>query len=303
MIKNYLFLLTLFTLLFNYKASSTEALFQEDFDKLPIVEGKGYLNEERFDTLFPKRLMDETIDHTSFVGQIVDDEEYGVGSGILYTIKLDNNKLVGTCISSLHIFCLLNSRYGNALQINRNLSFIIGAKQIGDDPNLIGRYGILNIEEVLYTLDSEFKKDICLLRGEIILDPGFDYNDFYHQFTTRKMHPRLMKKNPNILEVYHTCFLYHYPMGKKELRRNRGLISSETLHHTRTLPGSSGAPIFVRKKKILGIHIGNSKPSTDKFIRYYPLENDANECYDLNTSLNDENRYEIFTKNEYKHLL
>jgi hypothetical protein len=91
--------------------------------------------------------------------------------------------------------------------------------------------------------------------------------------------------------------MHHHPLGKKEQRKNEGIVDfSSRKHQIRSLWGSSGASIVLKKnpKEIVAIHTGyHSSTISTELVKYVgsgsPIDIFAVES----------NGFEIITNNEF----
>jgi hypothetical protein len=112
-------------------------------------------------------------------------------------------------------------------------------------------------------VQNVISKDICLFKGKYELNG--DYSKDEALLITNGYKKCLPKFNEN-LEIFDSpqdSFMHHYPLGKKEQRKNDGIVTlSEKMtqkmtHKIRSLKGSSGASIVSKASgEIIAIHTG-----------------------------------------------
>lgn len=317
----YKLLILFFLFNFNNAISSKESLLEEDTlalqdDGNKILFGReihGFtITEENFEKLFPINSLEssqnnEEIDESTFVGQIEDSNKVGLGTGFLYDLYQEDDNLIGIGFSAFHIFFHISEKENNKYIINKGCSFIINRKSLSlRDKKFITNYGTIKIESIIFNIDSFkkpnlLKRDICLFRGKLVLPKHLNsistpekYLSFFHDNRVENILTTTMRSNFSISEA---C-MYHFPLGKKEMRVNKASIVNKYYHKIKSLTGSSGAPIFDKRKQIIGIHTGSSTSISDKFAYYL----DATGTERISTFSN-ENTFENFSEEDYLDLL
>lgn len=220
------------------------------------------VDEAHFADLFPRHPYQkgraDYEDRSFYAGQIVEEERGpACGSGMLLEItgrSGDHLRVLG--VTALHVF--VEDNFSIAAQCTR--SFRIGAKtfaQGGTEANASfvelededPLYGLVEIDTLL--LPPHPKKDICFFEGEI-LDSTLTNQELKDIFSQTQ--PQVAKK---AIQTDQEVVMYHYPLGVRDQRTNKGKAEHNGHHFLTSLVGSSGAALYSpQTREIVGIHTG-----------------------------------------------
>jgi hypothetical protein len=226
-------------------------------------------DKDTFQKLFPIHPTttngSDSFDKSIFVGQIVNSNKLTIGTGTGTTL---NVKFVSgdvgfriTGITAMHNF--VGSNTDSPYYVKYGKTFLPGKKYNPNDGSF-QIWGKTKIDKVI--VQKNPTKDICLFEGKLEIDNRLfpKDEDFINFYKT------VLKEAPKILEddaLEKTGTMYHYPLGVEHQRKNEGSISENGQHQIRSLYGSSGASIFVKKGeefKIAGIHRGGHLDTVKK---------------------------------------
>lgn len=222
-----------------------------------------------FDDLFPISPIGSfelSTDKGPFAGQIrITDDDEGLGSGTLVGMKEeDNGNITITGITALHNFVGFDTK-GINIPLPGDRKFVMGNQSLEEG------LGFAEINKVM--LSSMPLKDICLFEGTFSCNKDLfeDNKKFFNQFFP---HIPAIVENELINKNTDLATMYHYPLGKKNQRKNTGDAYGTGLHKVESLWGSSGASFFNNDLKIFGIHTGASftSLSTDAVVEYNGIE-------------------------------
>lgn len=230
------------------------------FSKRLGLDTELYLCDETgFDNLFPifkAESFTSSGDKSYFAGQIrITKNDEGLGSGTLVGMKKeDDGSITITGITALHNFFGIDKK-GINIPLPGDRKFVMGSQILEEG------LGFAEINKVM--VPSSPVKDICIFEGTFSFTNGlFDNNEkFFNQFF-----PQLPSIIENELIETDNCLatMYHYPLGKKNQRKNTGNAYGTGLHKLESLWGSSGASFFNNDLKIFGIHTGASGKNLSK---------------------------------------
>jgi len=227
-----------------------------------------FQDQNTFERLFPSHPLDSgNYDDKSFyVGQIAGVlGSNGVGTGTLLEAKAVTPVSVRAIgITAMHNF--VGTKDGEVYISGRfTKQFFLGAKSVGSDS--IDNYGTMKIDRV--SVQDVPSKDICLFEG--VITPNRKYfwardgverpedakpedviTDFVSSFNAKK--PSVVNSELAVDTGVYT--MYHYPLGKRNQRVNKGHVFHDGRHQIRSLFGSSGASIFNSELEVVGVHRG-----------------------------------------------
>lgn len=217
----------------------------------------------------------------------------GVGTGTLIDIKkTEDGKIRITGITALHNFVGLNKIEGLKISAKFSKNFFLGSKAHPTEKENVFSLGSAEIDKIM--VQKIPSKDICLFEGDFIFTKKLfeDNNDFFEKM--HKNPPRIVENKIEEKEEYES-FVCHYPLGKKDQRKNEGKAFATGKHKIESLFGSSGAALFNKNSEIFGIHTGVSYKDlrTDVIAEY-------NQAKDIPVS--DFNLFEIISQKDYNDL-
>lgn len=215
-------------------------------------------DENSFDNLFPINTVGSdlnlTTDKSYFSGQIrITKNDDGLGTGTVVGMKEDSDgKIIITGITALHNFVGFDKK-GINIPLPGDRKFSLGSKHHTSD----GMFSLGHAEIDRVVVPSTPSKDICLFEGFFSRNEKlFDTEkEFYEQFKPNL--PVIVTNEMTSTDTY-SGILYHYPLGKKDQRQNKGEALGTGQHKIESLFGSSGAALFDDNFKIFGIHTGVS---------------------------------------------
>jgi hypothetical protein len=254
-------------------------------------------DEVKFEKIFPRCLASE-MNSSVFAGLITEGGELreSLGTGTLLEIEEENGSLRGRGLTVLHNFISCSSQGKVDWQSCYNYRFILGCKDAGN--NRVTNYGEMIIDKIL--IEEKPLKDICVFEGTIAPNLyAFDENvtEYIHFLKNDLQIPQLVEEEVTFKEgeELEGVRIYHYPLGRKEQRKNEGSLVSKDRHTITSVPASSGAAILREDGKIVGIHTGAFYDDfTDEVVKieeqdYIPIANF--------------NRYVLISKADYDRLL
>lgn len=271
---------------------------KEVFSRILNKDAKLYTCEETvFEKLFPVCSVGEAnyeTDKSFFAGQIRNSmSNNGIGSGTLVDIKkTEEGKIRITGITALHNFVDFSKSKGLEISTKFSKNFFLGSKVHPTEQESVFALGNAEIDKIM--VQKVPSKDICLFEGEFTFTKELfeDNNDFFE-----KMHkniPSIVENKIEEEEEYES-FVCHYPLGKKDQRKNEGKAFGTGKHKIESLFGSSGAALFNKNSEIFGIHTG---------VSYKDLRKDVIAEYDQDKDIpvSDFNLFEIISQQDYNDL-
>ena len=250
----YFLFISLIFLLSSGKATSTlEGLLEKDVKKHHLKDGDT-LSDETFDKLFLAS-NPQNFSQGWYCGQLAS-QSGGKGTGTLLKIEEKDGILMGTGITSLHVFLeVFPSHDKKKYRYTPNWTFYQSSTSTDNEKR--SYFAKIEVTKVLFS--SELRKDICLFVGSYILSGQYPAEALPKVIAGT--HAKLPKVSKDIVASGKPikAILYHYPLGKLNQRENKGkLLSTDSTHKVSTLAGSSGAAFFSKKtSEIIGIHIGS----------------------------------------------
>ncbi|MBN9413198.1 MAG: hypothetical protein J0H12_04665 [Candidatus Paracaedimonas acanthamoebae] len=215
------------------------------------------LKEEEFNKLFP--VSDpEDFSHGWYCGQLRG-MNGGRGTGTLIALEEKGGHYIGTGITALHVFLEFYTDQNGVKQCRyRRGDWTFYQNSTSADGDSLSYFSEVDVTEVLFIPSSG--KDICIFKGKYKLNGDYPSEEIPALISA--VQDNLPKVNAKIKSKKTVdVSLYHYPLGDLYQRENKGEANvRKSTHKVSSLPGSSGAALFSkRKNKFLGIHIGSIK--------------------------------------------
>ena len=213
------------------------------------------LSDSKFDELFPDC---EEKGINIFSGQIANNKDLGVGTGTLIGLSDHEKGKRALGITTLHTFL------SDDLAIPTKFSRKFYQGLINEGGDTFSHIGFVKIDDI--KVNPLLEKDFCVFTGFYMRNSEvFDNDEIVEKFLVEVGYPKF-----GTYEHEEICSIYHYPLGTKGQRINKGkLLKSDQTHRIRTCAASSGSALF-KKNEIIGLHKGtmSSSISPNEFILY-----------------------------------